>query len=141
MAIGLSHLVLPQSKQDAQNPPEPLPLIPKTSPSLPVTLHTPEGESIELPVGNGITPAIWKKYNLKSKRTIAAHFNCANIGQFEDDVLKLGNAFINSDLTEVPETTNDDALARELAKSDENQRESTMHDGHLAKNMAASEAR
>ena len=96
MAIGLSHLVLPQSKLDAQNPPEPLPHVPKTSPSLPVTLHTPEG---------------------------------------------VGNAFINSDLTEVPETTNDEALARELAKSDDNQRESTMHDEHLAKNMAASEAR
>ena len=29
----------------------------------PTTLVTPDGESFELPVGIGITPAIWNKYN------------------------------------------------------------------------------
>ena len=54
------------------------------------------GTSFVLPVGNGITTAIWLRYSDEQKLAVSRHFNCSTIGQFEDEILNLGNGIINS---------------------------------------------
>ena len=67
------------------------------APSTEATVLTvPAGTSFVLPVGNGINTAIWLRYSDEQKLAVSRHFNCSTIGQFEDEILNLGNGIINS---------------------------------------------
>ena len=54
------------------------------------------GTNSQLPVGNGISTAIWKGYSIEQKGAISTHFRCSSIAQFEDEILNLANGIINS---------------------------------------------
>ena len=106
----------------------------------PIVLHTPNGIEIQLPVGIGLTPTIWKNYNHEAKKTIADHFKCKSIGHFEDDFLNVGNTLAESELTALPSTESDFAIAQEIATSDSEDLECTSSDAAIAASVADDEA-
>ena len=158
-AIGLSHLcdragsASPFNQVEDEviklkSPPElivPIPkpflVLPQVA-SHPVILLTPSGVSINLPVGIGLTPTIWKGYNNEAKKTVADHFNCNTIGKFEDDFLKLGSALSESELTAGDTGTEFDAvIAQALSFSSSEDIEYMMHDADIAASIAVNETR
>ena len=123
----------PLSPTQLKSPPE---LI---APSNIVELRTPSGKVFKLPVGVGITPIIWNTYDQETKKTIANHFQCATIGQFEDEILKLSNALVESELTAVPGTESDYAIAQEMALSESEDTKSIESDRAIAVTIANEE--
>ena len=55
--------------------------------SQPIVLETPSGVKVKLPGGIGLTLTFWKTQNNENRKTIADHFDCDTIGQFEEDIL------------------------------------------------------
>jgi hypothetical protein len=80
----------------------------------PIVLETSSGVKFKLPVGNGLNPTFWKTINKEYKQTIAYHFDCDTIGQFEEQVLNVGHAMMESDSANMPHTQYDVAIATAL---------------------------
>ena len=90
---------------------------PTSTPPLPPLPSSPQ-DNVPLPpiaqVGCGITPAIWNTFSYEQKKALATQFGCRTIGHFEEDVLKLATAILESDETAPPPppaTESDEAIA------------------------------
>jgi len=103
----------------------------------PIVLETASGVKVKLPGGIGLTPTFWKTRNKEYKKTIADHFNCDTIGQFEEDILNVGHAMMESDLTDMPHTQSDVAIATALGALEEMENSAT--DTHVAKSADTDE--
>ena len=104
--------------------------------SCPIVLETQSGVKVQLPVGIGLTPTFWKKQNNEIKKAIANHFK-STIGQFEEDILHVGHALAESELTATPCTQSDVAIA--IALGEYEQMENSANDAYVAPCVATEE--
>ena len=100
-------------------------------------LETSSGVKFKLPVGNGLNPTFWKTINKEYKQTIAYHFDCDTIGQFEEQILNVGHATMESDSANMPHTQYDVAIATALGALEEMENSAT--DAHVAKSACIDE--
>ena len=95
-------------------------------PQTATAISTPSGQSFQLPVGPGITPAIWMKMSKEVKIGVAFGFGFSCVETFERNVLDIGytvDASTTMANTQLPDTESDAEIAvvlqRELARGDD----------------------
>ena len=63
----------------------------------PVVLELHDGTDLHLPVGNGITSAIWRTYSKQEMKAVSLHFGYSSISQFEEEYFHTASALVESE--------------------------------------------
>ena len=63
----------------------------------PVVLELHDGTDLHLPVGNGITSAIWRTYSKQEMKAVSLHFGYSSISQFKEEYFHTASALVESE--------------------------------------------
>ena len=62
-----------------------------------VVLQLPDGSDTHLPVGNGITLAIWRTYSAQEMKAVSLHFGYSSISQLEEEYFYTASYIVDSE--------------------------------------------